>query len=308
MPRGMVANMYEELFERNFGVFTPEEQARIRAGKVVVIGCGGIGGVVTSALARSGLEHFEIFDYDTYEPNNINRQITCFTDTLGVNKAIATQEALHRINPAINITLHQRGLEPDEISEVIKKGDVVIPAADNWALSIVFLDTAKDLGVPAVMAYPVGALARVSVFLPESPYASECLVQPYRFPYNKLKAFMDNPDNRSILYYYRDEGAWTKEWFEDWTKGERPHAQLCPIVWVTGALAAMEMIKVISGRWQPVVAPHYWHITPTSARIKRFGLGRRLLSRICRRSWGQALLPTLANRRLLVKLFTRAIS
>ena len=300
--------MYEEFFIRNYGVFTPDEQARIRAGKVVVIGCGGIGGVVTSALARSGLENFVLYEFDTYEPNNMNRQITCFTDTLGTNKAVTVRETLLKINPEINVTVIKRALEPDEIGEAIKQGDVVIPAADNWALSIVFLDTAKDLGVPAVMAYPVGALARVSTFLPDSPYASECLVQPYKYPYAELKSFMDNPENRRILQYYRTTGAWTQEWFDDWCEGKQPHAQLCPIVWITGTLAAMEILKVVSGRWKPVSAPRYWHITPTGARIAKFGLARRLLSRTSRRPWGQALLPALAKRPWLVRLFTRVIS
>ena len=138
--------MYEEFFVRNYGVYTPAEQARIRSGKVVVIGCGGIGGVVASALARSGLEHFVLYDFDTYEPNNINRQITCFTDTLGTNKAVAVRETLLKINPEIDVTLHQRALAPDEIGAAIKEGDVVIPAADNWALSIVFLDTESTWG------------------------------------------------------------------------------------------------------------------------------------------------------------------
>ncbi len=300
--------MYEKFFERNYGVFTPEEQARIQAANVVVIGCGGIGGVVTSALARSGLGHLILYDFDTYQPNNMNRQITCFTDTLGVNKAVATREALLKINPEIDITMHERGLDPEEIAEVIKQGDVVIPAADNWALSIVFLDTAKDLEVPAIMAYPVGALARVSTFLPESPYASECLVQPFKSPYGELQTFMSNPENRRILQYYRTEGAWTQEWFEDWCEGKLPHAQLCTLVWITGALAALEILKLISGKWKPIVAPRYWHITPAGARIAKFGLARRLLSRASRRTWGQALLPVLAKRPWLVKLFTRAIS
>ena len=300
--------MYEEFFVRNYGVYTPEEQARIQAGKVVIIGCGGIGGVVASALARSGLENFVLYEFDTYEPNNMNRQITCFTDTLGTNKAVALRETLLKINPDIDIVLHQRALEPDEIGAAIKQGDVVIPAADNWALSIVFLDTAIDLGVPALMAYPVGALARVSTFLPGGPYASECLVQPFKSPYAELKTFMDNPDNRRALQYYRTAGAWTQEWFDAWCEGEQPHAQLCTIVWITGALAAMEILKVISGRWKPISAPRYWHITPTGTRIAKFGLGRRLLSRTSRRPWGQALLPALAKRPWLVRLFTRVIS
>jgi len=300
--------MYEQFFERNFGVFTPEEQKRVQCGRVVIVGCGGIGGLVAVALARSGLEHFVLYEFDTYQSSNMNRQIECFTDTLGCNKAVAIKDALLKINPEINITLYDRALEPGEISQAIQQGDVIVPAADEWPLSIVMLDTAKDLGVPAILAYPVGALARVSTFLPESPYASECLVMPYRSPYTELKDFMHNPNNRRILQYYRTEGAWTKEWFEGWCEGALPHAQLCSPVWITGALAAMEIIKLVSGKWKPVVAPRYWHITPAGAHIAKFGFARRLLSRACRRSWGQALLPALAERPWLVNLFTRAIS
>ena len=300
--------MYEQLFERNYGVFTPEEQKRIRDARVVIIGCGGIGGVVSIALARSGLGHFVLYDYDTYQPSNMNRQITCFEDTLGVNKAIMTQEAILKINPEAEVEVCPEILRPDEIGQAIQMGDVFLPAADEWPLSIAALGMAKEMGKPAIMAYPVGAMARVSVFLPDSPYAAECLVMPYKTGYDGLKAFMDNPANRSILHYYRSEGAWTQAWFEEWCVGKRPHAQICTIVWITGALAALEIIKLVSGKWPVVAAPRYWRITPTSARIARFGLARRLLSRQVRRPAGQALLPFLAKRPWLVRLFTRLIS
>ena len=299
--------MYEEYFERNYGVFSDEEQARIRSARVVIIGTGGIGGVIAVALARSGLEHFVLYEHDTYQPANMNRQINCYTDTLGVNKAVSICESLVKINPAVDISLCDRALRHDEIKTAIGQGDVICPAADDWALSIVTLDTAKDMGVPAILAYQVGALTRVSTFLPESPYASECLVMPYRMAYPELRDFMENPDNRQILLYYQTAGAWRQEWFEGWCEGALPHAQLCTPVWITGALAAMEILKLVSGKWAPVVAPRYWHITPDRARIARFGLARRLLSRSTRHSWGKALLPALARRPGLVRLFTKLI-
>jgi len=299
--------MYEQFFERNYGILTPEEQERVRNATVVIIGCGGVGGVIALALARSGLEHYVLYEHDIYQPSNMNRQIACFSDTLGKNKAEVIADELYKINPEVDINLFNQALKPDEISEVIQQGDVVLPAADEWALSIVMLDTAKDMGVPGILAYPVGALARVSVFMPESPYASECLVMPYRMPYDDLKVFMADPDNRRILQYYRTVGAWTQDWFDGFCGGKLPHAQLCAPVWVTGALAAMEIIKLVSGKWKPVIAPRYWQITPTSARIAKFSLARRLLSRSTQRPWGKALLPALAKRPWLVNLFTRAI-
>jgi molybdopterin/thiamine biosynthesis adenylyltransferase len=300
--------MYEQFFERNLGIFSPVEQDRIRAARVVIIGCGGIGGVVANVLARSGLEHFILYDYDSYQPSNINRQINCDTTTLGVNKAEATRDAIIRINPEAEVEVCPLALRPEEIEQAIQRGDVFMPAADEWPLSIAALGMAKELGKPAVMAYPVGALARVSTFLPDSPYAAECLVMPYKVPYEGLKAFMDDPHNRSVLLYYCTEGAWRQEWFEEWCEGKRPHAQLCPAVWITGTLAALEIIKLVSKKWEVVAAPHYWRVTPTDARIAKFGLMRRLLSRQVRRPAGQALLPFLVKRPWMVRLFTRMIS
>jgi len=300
--------MYEQLFERNYGIFSSEEQQRIRNARVVIVGCGGVGGVVATALARSGLEHFVLYDFDAFSPSNMNRQITCFSDTLGCNKAACAKEAILKINPKAEVVLFERALKPDEIGEAILMGDVFVPAADEWPLSIAALGLAKELGKPAILAYPVGVLARVSTFLPDSPYAAECLVMPYKTPYEGLKAFMDNPNNRKILHYYRTAGGWNQEWFDEWCESKRPHAQMCTSVWITGALAAMEVIKLVSGKWKPVVAPRYLKITPEGAQIARFGLTRRLLSRYVRRTEGQALLPFLMKRGWLVKFFTRMIS
>lgn len=297
--------IYEELFERNYGIFQEEEQARIRDARVVIVGCGGIGAVTAISLARSGLGHFSLYEFDSYQPSNMNRQITCFIDTMGVNKAIAVRNSILNINPEAEVDACTHAVTPEEIDDVILSGDVFLPAADSWALSITMLDRAKELGKPAIMAYPVGALGRVSVFLPESPYAAECVAIPPNLTYTEMKAFMDDSNNRRILQYYQTVGGWRQEWFDQWCERKQPHPQICPIVWITGVLASMEIIKLVSGKWKPVVAPRYWHITPSGARMARFSFARRWLAR---QRWGAALVPFLAKRPWLVRLFTRAIS
>ncbi|HID87964.1 MAG TPA: ThiF family adenylyltransferase [Anaerolineae bacterium] len=299
---------YEKLFQRNLGIFEPEEQERIRDASVLIIGCGGIGGVVATVLARSGVGHFALMDPDPYEPSNMNRQVTCFTDTMGKNKAVVTREAILKINPEAEVTVHQRALVPAEIEEVAKLADIIMPAADDWALSLMVLRGAKKLGKPAVMAYPVGALGRTCTFLPDSPIsAEECLAMPFGLPYDELEEYMKRPEARQVLQYYMTEGAWREEWFDRWAEGELPHAQICTVVWITACLAAMEILKLITGKWKLVAAPYYWHITPTTARIKKFGLFRRLISRLSRRRWVQQRLPWLARRKRLLRLFTRMI-
>ena len=301
---------YKSLFERNYGVFSPEEQENIRNANILIIGCGGIGGVIAEALARSGLENMTIYEFDTFQISNLNRQIACDFHTLGQNKGRVTKEAILKINPSAKITLHERELLPEEIQTVLKESswDVVMPAADKWPFSVFMLDACVDAGIPAIMSYPAGALGRVCTFMPGGPYASECLTMPYKASYEDLKEFMESSENRSILYYYQKLGGWTQEWFEGFVKGKLPHPQIAPIVWITGTLASMEIIKIVSGRWKPVAAPHYWQITPNGGRIARFSVGRRLLSRMMRHDWGKAIIPALAKRPGLVKAFTRLIS
>jgi molybdopterin/thiamine biosynthesis adenylyltransferase len=299
--------MYEQIFERNYGVFSQEEQARIRNSKIVIVGSGGIGGMVAVVLARSGIENFILYDYDEYSITNLNRQIGCFQDTIGRNKAEVIKEQILAINPNANVVTHQKAASIEEMDQIIQEGDVFLPAADQWPLSIAMLNRSKELGKPAIMAYPVGSLARVCVFLPDSPYAAECLVQPYKANYEQLKSFMTNPQNKQVLYYYRTSGSMTQEWFDDFVVGKKPHPQLCPFVWATGSLAALEIIKLVSGKWKPVAAPRYWEITAESAKIRKFGFGRRLMSRIIRNPSGQRIIPLLCKYPWLVRQFTKVI-
>ena len=90
---------YDQLFYRNRGVFSKGEQQGIRQGRILIVGCGGIGGAVAIMLARSGVGRFLIVEPDRYEPTNMNRQIACFAHTIGRNKAQVVKEHIQRINP-----------------------------------------------------------------------------------------------------------------------------------------------------------------------------------------------------------------
>ncbi len=299
---------YDLLFQRNYGIFTPAEQERMARTKVLIIGCGGAGGVVAMILARTGFNNLILMEPDCYEPTNMNRQIACFADTIGTNKAEVLKESILRINPSAQVTVCARALQPGEIEEVAKEADVIVPVADDWALSLTAFDVVNRVGKPAVMGYPVGAIGRAGVFLPGRPPATACVGMPSGLSYDELKQYADNPDCRRLVQYYRTHASWREDWFERWTRRELPHAQICPIVWVTSCLTALEVIKLASGKWQPVISPRYWYITPDGARIRTISLARRFLSWISGRPWMKERIAWLSRRERLLRLFTRAIA
>ncbi|HQP31124.1 MAG TPA: ThiF family adenylyltransferase, partial [Deltaproteobacteria bacterium] len=65
---------YQELFARNYGIFSQAEQERLRQACILIVGCGGIGGTVAVMLARSGVGRFILVEFDDYSPSNMNRQ------------------------------------------------------------------------------------------------------------------------------------------------------------------------------------------------------------------------------------------
>lgn len=265
---------YEKAVHRNYGIFTPEEQEKIKKAKILIVGCGGVGGTLAVILARGGVGNFTLVDFDDYEITNMNRQIGCFVDTLGKNKAEVLNGEILRINPTASVNVINF-VFPDQWEELVKLVDIVLAEADDFSMSIMAMRAAKKLGKFSVTGYPMGAFTRVSVFPPwSSRDPEEYFALPKGQSYKVLRELTVKPEFRKwgkrYLRYYKEEGCWTEEWFNDWIKGEKTPTQIAPMVWLTACLVALEVLKIITGKWEVTAAPKHWHITPTSAGIEEF--------------------------------------
>lgn len=260
---------YEELFERNYGIFNRTEQERIRRSSVLIIGCGGIGAVVAVILARCGTGRFILVDFDGYSLSNMNRQICCFTDTIGRNKAHVVKEDILRINPEAEVIACDRLVPHDELEELMADVDTVFPAADDYAFSLIAFRSARKLGKPALMVVPSGTWAHVSLMMPRGPAPEDIEGVPKLSTYEEIRKTLEIRRYRLGTYFFVPLGDWRIEYYRRYVEEDAPPAQLCPTVWISSALGAFEIIKQVSGKWPPVAAPHYWHITARSIRIRR---------------------------------------
>jgi hypothetical protein len=129
-----VAPSYEEITQRNLGVVTEDEQARIRALSVAVAGCGALGAPAAHFLARLGVGELRLADPEEFEPSNINRQFGAYVDTVGVNKAVAIAAELARINPELIVKTFTGGVGADSIDTLLDGVDVVIDGLDFFSL------------------------------------------------------------------------------------------------------------------------------------------------------------------------------
>ena len=80
-----------------------ERQAKFDAARVAVCGLGGLGSNVSIALARAGVGHLHLIDFDRVEPSNLNRQQYAAAQ-VGLPKAEALRANLAAINPFCEVT------------------------------------------------------------------------------------------------------------------------------------------------------------------------------------------------------------
>lgn len=107
-----------------------EIREALAAYKVGIAGCGGLGSNAAVALARVGVRHFVLADFDRVEPSNLNRQYY-FLHQIGEYKTTALADNLHMIAKGLTLELHQKKLEFSSIAEVFGKCDLVIEAFDK---------------------------------------------------------------------------------------------------------------------------------------------------------------------------------
>ena len=103
-------------YERNIPALTEAECALLRNKRVLVVGCGGLGGHLIEFLARVGIGSVRVVDGDVFEPSNLNRQLLSEVPLLGVSKAKAAADRIARVNPDV----------------ALEAAWTISPAAERW--------------------------------------------------------------------------------------------------------------------------------------------------------------------------------
>ena len=110
----------------------PEAYERLQAGRVLVVGAGGLGSSALYYLAAAGVGHLGIVDHDVVELSNLQRQILHATPDLGRPKTESAAEKLRALNPEIDIVCHQTRFTEANAAELIGEYDVIVTAVDNF--------------------------------------------------------------------------------------------------------------------------------------------------------------------------------
>ena len=154
---------------RNLGTVGWEGQIRLLCSTVAVVGAGGLGGWVIEGLARMGVGRLIIVDGDTFQENNLNRQLGCTEANLGRPKAECLAERVRQVNGAVQAIASVCWLTEDNAPTLVNGAQVLVDALDTLPARLLLEELAGRLGVPMVHGAIGGYTGQVMTIFPGDP-------------------------------------------------------------------------------------------------------------------------------------------
>jgi sulfur-carrier protein adenylyltransferase/sulfurtransferase len=144
-----------------------EGQLQLLKAKVLLVGAGGLGCPAGLYLAAAGVGTIGIIDSDKVDLTNLQRQILHGLADVGRPKTESAKEAIHRINPDVNVVTYQERLTPQNAIEIFQEYDLIIDGSDNFPTKYLVNDASFFTGKPYIYGGVFQFEGQASVFFPK---------------------------------------------------------------------------------------------------------------------------------------------
>lgn len=155
-----------------FGI---EGQKRLKAGRVLCVGVGGLGSPATLYLAAAGVGTIGLVEFDSVDVTNLQRQVLYTTADVGRSKLEAASERLRALNPHLNVEAHPVRLNASNALDLIAGYDVILDGTDNFSARYLVNDACVMAGRPNACGSIFRFEGQASVFAARNGPCYRCL-------------------------------------------------------------------------------------------------------------------------------------
>lgn len=153
-------------YARNIPALTNAECEVLRQKRILVVGCGGLGGHIIDQLSRIGIGFLRVCDGDVFEASNLNRQLLSCVPLLGVSKASSAADHIARVNPDVTVESVQTLLTEGNAAEILAGCDIVMDALDNIPSRRILAAACEKANIPYIYGAIQGWVAQAAISLP----------------------------------------------------------------------------------------------------------------------------------------------
>ena len=139
-------------------------QERLKKGRVLLVGAGGLGAPVALYLAAAGVGTLGIADDDVVELTNLQRQVLHRTADVGRAKVASALDTLAALNPLIALRPLPLRITADNALTIVADYDIVVDGTDNFPTRYLLNDACALLGKPLVFGSIFRFEGQVTVF------------------------------------------------------------------------------------------------------------------------------------------------
>ena len=144
---------------RTLLLFGNDGTQKLRNASVMVVGCGAVGSFAIEALARTGVGHIIVVDFDNVEKSNINRQLFAMDSTVGLAKVDVARGRIHDINPDTHVDVYN--IFWDDNTDLDVRPDFVIDAIDTVQSKIAIYRWCTKHSIPFISS--MGAALKTDI-------------------------------------------------------------------------------------------------------------------------------------------------
>ncbi len=157
-------NNYSRYIRQN-NIIGNHGQEALANTKLLCIGCGGLGVLVSSYLVAAGVGLITLVDGDNIEESNLTRQITYKENDCNKNKAQTQAKFLQQLNSNCKVISYNNFLNKSNVYELIYAHDLILDCSDNFTTRYMISDNCTSLNKPLISASIEGFVGQVIVLL-----------------------------------------------------------------------------------------------------------------------------------------------
>src|SRR5919199_2270962 len=150
-------------------------QRKLKAGRILLIGAGGLGSPLALYLAAAGVGTLGLVDFDVVDLTNLQRQVLHGTKDVGRPKLESAKDRIRDVNPHVHVEGYETRLTSENALEILGDYDVVVDGTDNFPTRYLTNDACVLLGKPNVYGSIFRFEGQASVFHPPHGPCYRCL-------------------------------------------------------------------------------------------------------------------------------------
>ena len=196
-------------------------QKKLKEGRVLVIGAGGLGAPALQYLAAAGAGTIGVIDDDVVDNANLQRQVIHRDADIGMPKVFSAEAAMKAQNPFVQVRPYKRRLDQAIAQDLFDEYDVILDGTDNFETRYLVNQAAVSKRKPLVSGALSQWEAQISVFDPD--HGAPC-----------YKCIFPDPPADGLAPSCAEAGV------------------IGPLPGVIGSMMALEAIKLITGAGDPM--------------------------------------------------------